>query len=143
MEERHPPFLPALLFVYGTLRPGIGTRQGEAAQAFARLDAGCRWLGPASIRGRLYRIDWYPGLVIDPTAAPVTGDLCLLHRPDELLPFLDAYEEAGPTFPAPQEYRRERHIVTGPEGPAEAWVYVYARPVAGLELIEGGGWLER
>lgn len=131
-----------LIFVYGTLRPGAAARPQAAAEIGARLDAGGRWLGPACLAGHLYHIDWYPGLVPDPAGGAVTGDLYALDRAAELLPLLDAYEEAGPAFPAPQEYRRERHIVTGPHGPVAAWVYVYAWPVEGREVIASGDWLD-
>ncbi|HEX7740908.1 MAG TPA: gamma-glutamylcyclotransferase, partial [Sphingobium sp.] len=44
----------ALLFVYGSLRPGYG---GEHAEWLARV---ARHVGRATVRGALYRIDYYP-----------------------------------------------------------------------------------
>lgn len=102
-----------------------------------RLAQGAEWVGNASLNGWLYHVDGYPGLVPGPDAPPVVGDLFRLHEPLVLLNLLDAYEEVGPEFPAPNEYRREIHPVDGPQGHAMAWVYIYARPVESLPLIVG------
>jgi gamma-glutamylcyclotransferase (GGCT)/AIG2-like uncharacterized protein YtfP len=124
------------LFVYGSLR-----RRSGAPMAL-RLAQAARWLGRAQVRGHLYRVADYPGFVPDPAAPAVIGDLFLPHDPDPLLAEMDAYEECSDAFPRPQEYRRERLVVEGAGGPVEAWVYVYAWPVDGLERIEGGDFLE-
>lgn len=80
----------------------------------------------------------YPGLVADPDAPRVAGDLFRLHDPLVLLALLDSYEEVGREFPLPNEYRREIQPVDGPQGRVMAWVYIYVRPVEGLSLITGG-----
>jgi gamma-glutamylcyclotransferase (GGCT)/AIG2-like uncharacterized protein YtfP len=122
------------LFVYGTLRPG------SSAPVALRLASESRPLGRAIASGRLYRVADYPGFVPGP-AGTATGDLLALHTPAPTLAWLDAYEECAPPFPQPWEYRREQLTVTGPEGPVRAYVYVYARSVAGLPLIAGGDFL--
>lgn len=124
----------ALLFVYGTLRPGCIGAMAHWLGAVARHQ------GPATARGALFRIDDYPGFVPGGDA-PVAGDLFLLPDAPALLPLLDAYEECSVAFPRPHEYRRERLLVEASSGPAEAWVYVYARAVTGLERIECGDFL--
>jgi len=131
---------PALLFVYGTLRRGCDT---EMAQ---RLASESRLLGPALLRGHLYRIENpgglpYPGFIPDETGTPVIGDLLALPDSKTTLRWLDAYEEAGPAFPEPQEYRRERLCVETATGTREAWVYVYGWPATRKNRSNGGDWL--
>ncbi len=122
-----------LLFVYGTLRPGF---DGPMAQW---LWGAARHLGPATAAGALYRIADYPGFVPGGKGV-VTGDLFALPdaEADAVLHMLDNYEECSPDFLPPHEYRRERLTVHMAGRAVEAWVYVYARPVDGLERIEGG-----
>lgn len=110
--------------------------------ALRLAEAAC-WHGRATVRGHLYRVADYPGLVADADAPPVIGDLFLPHDAEALLAEMDGYEECSDAFPRPHEYRRERMIVEGVGGPVEAWVYVYAWPVEGLERIEGGDFLSR
>jgi gamma-glutamylcyclotransferase (GGCT)/AIG2-like uncharacterized protein YtfP len=124
----------AILFVYGSLRPGFG---GEMA---ALLASSATHLGPATTQGALFRVDYYPAFVpgIDGT---VTGDLFLMREPDRLLAILDDYEQCTAAYPPPHEFRRERLPVEAPWGPAEAWTYVYAWDTAGLEPIVGSDFL--
>ena len=124
-----------LLFVYGSLRRAAGSAEADM------LAAGADHLGPATARGKLYRIDWYPGMIAsgDP-ADRVTGDLFSVRDP-ALWPKLDAYEGCGPADPVPQEYRRARIQVEAAEGSAEAWAYLYAWDVAGCIEIPGGDFL--
>ena len=124
----------ALLFVYGTLRPGFG---GEMAAWLAGV---AEYRGRAVARGALYRVDYYPGFVPG-EAGEVVGDLVLLRDAAALLPLIDAHEECTADFPEPHEYRRERLMVEGVMGAVEAWTYVYAYPVEGLARIVGGDFL--
>ena len=71
----------ALIFVYGTLRPG--------GSAEARMTGQGRWLGPATAMGRLYRISHYPGFVADTAGGVVQGALFEAVDPDALLAGLD------------------------------------------------------
>ena len=125
-----------LLFVYGTLRAGFA---GPMAKWLASV---ARHAGPATARGRLYRVQDYPGFVPCPTSL-VVGDLFLLPTDPAVLDRLDEHEECSAHFPAPHEYRRQRLIVQSESGPAQAWVYVYSRDVGRLELIESGDFLRR
>lgn len=133
---RQPQLSPcdALLFVYGTLRPAF-----DGAMA-AWLSSVAHHRGPATASGTLYRVDTCPAFV--PGAqGRVLGDLLLLPDAAALLPIIDEHEECTAAFPEPHEYRRERLVVESAGGPVEAWTYIYARPVAGLERIEGGDFL--
>lgn len=104
------PATPGLLFAYGTLGPGFGSP----------AEAG-RWRADR-VRGRLYDLGPYPGLVDlgDPAAGWVEGFV----RPvdaDELRDRLDPYEGVDEGL-----YRREAAVTESGEA---VWVYVYARPL--------------
>lgn len=127
-----------LLFVYGTLRRGCGSVEAQ------RLHAQATWLGQGRVRGRLYRVDWYPALVACRSGADeVTGDIYRLNDADAAFVWLDRYEECGPGFAAPQEYQRViAQVESGSRAAQErAWVYLYRRSVAGLPRIASGDWL--
>lgn len=125
-----------LLFVYGTLRRGCDTAQA------ARLHDEGAWRGTGKVRGRLYRLGWYPALVEDVAQGGwVTGDVFRMTEPEITLAWLDAYEECGPAFPQPQEYRREVISVWLACAEVRAWAYLYNRAIDGLECIAAGDWL--
>ncbi|MFC3443043.1 gamma-glutamylcyclotransferase [Sphingobium rhizovicinum] len=127
MSEAH-------LFVYGTLRAGF---DGPMAR---RLRAEAALVGPARVKGVLYRIADYPGLTIGGEHW-VAGDLFALPDADATLGWLDIYEECAPSFPQPHEYRRQICAVEAAGGMIDAWVYVYARDTAALDRIDGGDFL--
>jgi gamma-glutamylcyclotransferase (GGCT)/AIG2-like uncharacterized protein YtfP len=118
---------PDFVFTYGTLRPSLAT--GTAA----RLIAGLEIAGPAVVYGRLFDLGPYPGLVAG--QGRVSGDL--LRVPEgPRLGALDAFEGCGGSNPL---YRREAWRATRPDGSdVAAWVYVYARALAGARPIESG-----
>ncbi|MDQ4419233.1 gamma-glutamylcyclotransferase [Sphingobium sp. DEHP117] len=124
-----------LLFVYGTLRRGCDNQQAH------RLHSESSWLGTGLARGRLYRVDWYPALVADQEAGWVAGDILRMADPDATLAWLDAYEECGPAFPQPQEYRREPIDIVFAGAQVRAWAYLYNRPLDGLKPVPDGDWL--
>lgn len=123
-----------LLFVYGSLRPGF---DGEMARWLASV-ASCQ--GAAVANGALYRVDYYPGFVPGWDGI-VTGALFLLPDASATLSVLDEHEECAAHFPASHEFRRERIKVRCAAGSTDAWTYVYARDVAGLERIASGDFL--
>ena len=116
------------LWVYGTLRHGC---ENPHAEMLARAS---RYLGPARVQGRLYRIDWYPGVVL--TSAPedrVIGDLFEI-LDSTVLAALDQYEGS-------EEYRRvgtEAVLDAGER--VKCWVYEYILPVGESRRIVSGDW---
>lgn len=116
------------LFVYGTLRSGSGHPMHEVLAAAAEK------VGAASVAGRLYRIDWYPGLVTDAGAARVHGDLWRL-RDRGVLHTLDDYEG--------EEYERRTVEVAAAGERVTAFAYVFTAAVEDLVLIASGDWLEQ
>lgn len=120
-------FTPTLLFVYGTLRPAL------ARDEPARLIVGLRACGKATVRGLLYDLGGYPGLV--PGEGTVQGDLLEITSPEQLAA-LDAYEECDGPHPL---YRRELMPAVRAEGDEVlAWVYLYAGSLAAARLIPAG-----
>jgi gamma-glutamylcyclotransferase (GGCT)/AIG2-like uncharacterized protein YtfP len=125
------------LFVYGSLRSDAGhAMHGVLAAAGERVDAG--W-----VRGRLYAVAWYPGLVLDDGAGEVHGEVWRL-RDASVLARLDSYEGCGPDDAPPHEFRRERTQVRLHGGATvSAWVYGYARAVDEARRVDSGDWAVR
>ena len=126
-----------LLFVYGTLVRGFDHPMARL------LAANADFVGEASCRGRLYRIQHYPGLVLSDDAADlVHGELFRLRQPAPMLREFDMYEACGEGFAPPTEYLRQRLEVTLADGTArEAWTYVYNWPVDAAARIASGRFL--
>lgn len=123
------------LFVYGTLR------KAQDGSLHPYLRAKAEFVGPAHIAGKLYRVEHYPAWVPAPPYAgnKVYGEIFRLHQPQAALALLDEYEECGPAFTKPWEYRRIVRKLTLPDGSRlSAWLYQYNRPVAQLQRISGG-----
>ncbi len=122
------------LFVYGTLRRNATNRHA------ALLHRAARFLGEAKMRGRLYRIAHYPGLVCSNGGDDwVCGDVYQLRAPAAMFRALDEYEGCGPGNPLPQEFRREVRPVLLDSGEwIRAYVYSYAGDVADKRRIPSG-----
>lgn len=127
------------LFVYGTLRRDT---KSEMYHLLARY---ADFVGEATYQGKLYRVDYYPGVV--PSAQPhdvVHGEVYQLRYPDKVLRCLDEYEECGPKFSEPTEYIRRKEIVQLSSGNvASAWVYIFNRSTDELERIQSGDFLRQ
>jgi gamma-glutamylcyclotransferase (GGCT)/AIG2-like uncharacterized protein YtfP len=125
------------LFVYGTLLSTAGHRKGARLQREARL------IGEASITGRLYRIERYPGLVEDSDPQQrVHGEVYALDDPAGALQWLDAYEGIVPGALDRNEYERvERRVRLASGEQITAWVYLYRKDVAPIRLIPDGRWV--
>jgi gamma-glutamylcyclotransferase (GGCT)/AIG2-like uncharacterized protein YtfP len=120
------------LFVYGTLRPGFDN------QAARLLHQSADYLGPARVRGKLYEIADYPGLVHCANAEDswVHGDVYVLHSPAQTYDVLDKYEG--------NEYCRSvLSIELSASGWIEACVYVYTADIGGKQRIASGNYLVR
>ncbi len=98
--------------------------------------------GPARIRGHLYVVDWYPGLILDPDAGWVVGELWE-DITDDAWPVLDFYEGCSAEDPQPHEFIRAQATVLAPDEPRRAWIYTFGRDVHGMQAVHGGDWLRR
>ena len=125
------------LFVYGTLM------RVAAHPAAEYLKTHGTYLDRGSFRGELFEIEKYPGAVYTPRGAyHVHGEIFLLDSPDDVLAYLDPYEETGPGFPEPHEYIRTV-IPVHPEDtavPVSCWVYLYNRDTSGRQQIMHGNY---
>jgi gamma-glutamylcyclotransferase (GGCT)/AIG2-like uncharacterized protein YtfP len=129
--------LNAYLFVYGSLRQDAGHGMHHLLAAH---DASL--VGPATVRGELYTLGEYSGLVPrSDTTDRVRGELYELEAADveRALNALDDYEGLGDESSPPHEYRRELLPVEIGDGrQVKAWAYVLNRSVEGLERIRSG-----
>ncbi len=120
-----------LVFVYGTLRRGGSNH--------FRME-GAVFQGAASVRGRLYRIDWYPGLVLDENGGGIAGDVFAV-EPGHLRE-LDDFEGLSADGVEGTEYRRVQVPVTLESGTrVEAWIWEWRGPVERFPEVAGGDWL--
>lgn len=124
----------SLLFVYGTLR------RDTSSEMYHLLARYADFIAEGTYQGRLYKIDYYPGVV--PSDDPhdrVKGEVYSLRDPATVLPQLDRYEECGPGFTEPTEYvRRCEDIALSNGKVCRAWVYIYNRQTDGLVWIPSG-----
>lgn len=121
-----------LLFVYGSLRSDLGHEMGRRLAREADL------IGAATVAGRLYRVDWYPGVGAATTPDErVEGELYRLRAPQQTFVWLDAYEE----LTGDSAYERvvvEASLSGG--GVVPAWIYRFRAAVDHLEPVPSGRW---
>lgn len=110
------------VFVYGTLRGGGSNHFRMAGGLF---------LMRATVKGRLFRIDWYPGLVLG-GGGTTLGEV--FEVTTEILRELDEFEGS--------EYRRVLTDVSHGEMTIRAWVWEWLGPVDEARHIASGDWLE-
>ena len=123
------------IFVYGTLRRACTTG------AHRNYLANAEFIETAKVRGHLYRVSYYPALVLDDSAGWVSGEVYRLTSSEQLQQ-LDAYEEC--TYPSQpeQEYQRKKiDVITEAGILLSVWIYSYQHPIAGLEKIVSGDFL--
>ncbi|MCF8034162.1 MAG: gamma-glutamylcyclotransferase [Desulfarculaceae bacterium] len=120
---------PEIIFLYGTLMCPFPT------QARLGVEHMLEYKGPDAMAGQLHDMGPYPAL--RPGPGLVQGQVFAILDP-QVVDILDSFEVYRPGAPDESEYLRERWSLT--QRPAEAWVYVFNRPVDGLPLIPGGDW---
>jgi gamma-glutamylcyclotransferase (GGCT)/AIG2-like uncharacterized protein YtfP len=119
------------IFVYGTLRRG-GSNHHRMARA--------QWMAPAALCGRMYRIDWYPGVILDPLAGKILGELYSVD--DELLASLDFFEGLIEDTLLGSEYSRVLTSVTLQKGETVmAWVWEWLGGSDETKRVWSGDWL--
>lgn len=125
------------LFVYGTLRSAC--ESGAHKEYLSRAD----FVSPAKIRGHLFMVDYYPGLVLSETEHWALGEIYLLEN-EAQLHNLDVYEGCAKKSPHPHEYERRLADVLLSSGESvQAWVYIYQQDISQLRRIESGDFLQR
>jgi gamma-glutamylcyclotransferase (GGCT)/AIG2-like uncharacterized protein YtfP len=131
------------LLLYGSL----GSR--ESMHAELGLDKALQRLGPREIRGSLYDLGPYPGLVLGPGV--VVAELFKIRDLSVLLR-LDKFEEYDHAKPDQSLYRRTTlqlpryrwRIANKLHRSAmiDPWIYVYNQPIDGNDKIEEPSWYE-
>jgi gamma-glutamylcyclotransferase (GGCT)/AIG2-like uncharacterized protein YtfP len=104
--------------------------QDARVRAHALRGAAVHVIGRGTVRGALYHLGEYPGLVAGAEASYVPG---LLLELDDAVGWaaLDRYEGVDEGL-----YRREQIAVRLDDGQScDAWVYLYAQPIAGRRRI--------
>ena len=124
------------LFVYGLLRRGAKHEMSKI------LDQSASYISSASFQGKLYLVDYYPGVVPSKNSnAKVVGDIYRI-TDMKILEELDRFEGVGPEFESPNEYNRENRIVRLPNDETLAsWIYLYNWPVREENEIPSGDFL--
>jgi gamma-glutamylcyclotransferase (GGCT)/AIG2-like uncharacterized protein YtfP len=124
--------MTTLLFVYGTLRRR--SRHPMAHQLAQRA----RFVGAATIAGRLYDLGRYPGLREPELPADrVHGDVYDLGDEPDTLRELDAYENGESPLPAYFDRQLAPVRMAGGEE-RTAWVYWFRGPVREEQRIVSG-----
>lgn len=121
-----------IVFVYGTLRRG-GSNHFRMA--------GAEFIASATVAGRLYRIDWYPGLVLDDAGDEIHGEVFSVNP--QQLAALDIFEGLSAGEIQGSEYRRvpstviclDSHVMT-------AWVWEWLGITDESQRLADGNWLK-
>lgn len=122
---------PQLVFVYGTLRRG-GSNHFRMA--------GADFITTGTITGRMYRIDWYPGLVLDEAGDEIRGEVYSVTP--EQLSALDVFEGLSAGEIQGSEYRRsETTVVCKDSRTLTAWVWEWIGIVDESQRLSNGDWL--
>lgn len=132
---------PVLLFVYGTLM--TAARDPVGAPMRLRLEPLVRSRGAATMRGRMYHMGGYPGMVDSDEPGDIVHGEVLEFIADAGVAFqwLDPYEGIEPGA-ASGEYVRAKRPVTLHNGDVrEAWVYVYLSDLSSGRHLPSGRWL--
>lgn len=101
------------VLVYGTLRP------------FTNEDV-------VKVRGCLYDLGWFPGIVLDDSADTEVVCERLSGITDEKLSGFDSYEGYYEENPAMSLYVRVKH--------GDDWIYAYNKDLSNRTVIESGDW---
>ena len=121
-----------LVFIYGSLRRG-GSNHFRMA--------GAEFIASGTITGRMYRIDWYPGLVLDEAGDEIHGEVYSVGP--ELLSALDVFEGFSAGEIQGSEYRRvQTTVVQQDSSTLTAWVWEWLGLVEESQRVSDGDWLK-
>ena len=124
--------MKTLLFVYGTLLKGLRLHHHLGQATF---------IENAKLRGELYDVGTYPGLILNPACGWVLGELYEVN--DLTLQKLDEVEDYYPDLVHDSEYLRSQvKVLTNTHVEVSAQTYIYNKNVNGLKLIATGNYAE-
>lgn len=126
------------IFVYGSLRSEFTSPAQSVLRDYAEF------IEKATLQGKLYRIDWYPGVVeSDDPDEIVHGEVYKMTDQETVLSKLDQYEGCSPGDPIPHEFERQIkkiRLLNGEE--ILAWMYTFVLPESGKERILSGDYVK-
>ena len=127
-----PEASPRHVFVYGTLRRG-------GRNDINQLRPTPRYVGMGEVQGRLYHIDWYPGLTLGgEEAVTVVGEVYRIAP--ELEALLDRIEQIEDI--ADSEYFKRSVPVAVDGVPVQCLLYeINPAHVRGKQVIGHGDWI--
>ncbi|MDZ7721140.1 MAG: gamma-glutamylcyclotransferase family protein [Balneolaceae bacterium] len=122
------------LFVYGSLRRDFSSPASDV------LDNHAEYIGEATFQGKLYKIDWYPGVVSsDDPDDIVVGEVYKMNDKERVLSKLDRYEGCSPVDPEPHAFTRTKTQVKLKNGDKiKAWIYLYNLSTSEKKRIPSG-----
>ncbi|MCR9064949.1 MAG: gamma-glutamylcyclotransferase [Cytophagales bacterium] len=125
------------LFVYGTLMRKCKTNEWSVY-----LQKNAKYMGEAKVKGELYKIDFYPGLVSGD--GWVYGEVYQLKNPESTLHFLDQYEDYQEGDTENSLYlRQETSVVLLKEKKSlQCLAYYYNKSIEGLKKYTDGKFSE-
>lgn len=125
------------IFVYGSLRRGFSSPAREVLDDYAEFS------GRATFQGKLYKIEWYPGVIpSEDEADRVIGELYKITNREKVLPKLDHYEGCSADDPKPHAFVRREVTVTSNSEKIKAWIYLFDLPVDHMVQIRSGDYLK-
>lgn len=126
---------PEYLFVYGTLMRSL------AAPMHAALVRYADFVSEATMLGKMYEIENYPGVIDNEGAGQrVKGEVYQIRNAAQLLPILDDYEgvEQGLYVRAIREALLKNRDPFRNTDTRRVWVYLFHRDISDREWIENG-----
>lgn len=125
------------LFVYGTLM-----KDAEHLMS-SYLLARSSYLGKATMRGKLYKVAFFPGAIYeDDGHTLVHGEVYRLHEPEKVFEVLDDYESYDKSNPTESPFIRQEVSITLEGERMTCWAYLYNQSPEGYVLIASGDFLK-
>lgn len=95
----------------------------------------------ATVSGRLYRVHWYPGLVLDGAGDEIHGEVYEVDA--DRLAKLDVFEGLSAGEIEGSEYRRVKaEMVLQDSSVTEAWVWEWIGATDEAQRLADGDWLK-
>ena len=125
------------LFIYGTLLRQSNNELSNFLKSHSTL------VSEGTVKGKLFIIDWYPGLILSPKSdQKVKGQIVELDENFEIvLKKIDQYEGVSNPPQPNDEYFRKVISVETDHASIDCWTYCYQGDTNGLEEIISGDFL--
>lgn len=125
------------LFVYGTLMRKYSNNPFKSV-----LEANTSYVGEAFTYGKLFLVDYYPGLVSNSVLEnhKVYGEVVRLHTDTDILEQLDEYEDYFPENASNSLYIRKLTdcFLIGNKETVSCSAYFYNKSVENLKFLSNG-----